>query len=430
MMDDLASRALLYGLLCGVALPLGSLAAALWPFKERTVAAITALGAGALLAALTLDLVGEQLHRGEFYTLALGCLLGGGIFVLLNQMVNEHGGFLRKTATTFAHLRRQKLQTFRHLARRLSQVPLLHQLPPEEIRSILPFVTPRSYRQGTTLFRQGEPGDSLIIVERGKVQIVDVKAGGRLLASLGENEVIGERALLTGEPRSAMAMAATDLRVWTILKEDFDRVLDSSPHLAAAVKVLVTERLADMQRQHAIDPERAATWQRQAIHHLDERHVILTATDIKEAAVTHGGAPLAIWLGALLDGIPESLVLGASMIHGSVSTSLIAGIFLSNFPEALSSSAGMRQQHYSQRRILCMWGSLMLVSGVGAYLGNLLFAEAPHFLFALIEGVAAGAMLTMVAETMLPEAYHKGGAITGISTLVGFLLAIFFKTLE
>jgi zinc transporter ZupT len=139
---------------------------------------------------------------------------------------------------------------------------------------------------------------------------------------------------------------------------------------------------------------------------------------------------MAIWLGALLDGIPESLVLGASMLHASVSTSLIAGIFLSNFPEALSSSAGMRQQHYTQARILWMWASLMLVSGVGAFLGNLLFAEAPPYLFALIEGIAAGAMLTMVAETMLPEAYHKGGTITGMATLVGFLLAIFCKTLE
>lgn len=129
-MGDLSLQALGYGLLCGVALPLGALAAALRQFSERTVAAVTALGAGALLAALTLDLVSEQLHKGEFYTLAAGCLLGGVVFELLNQVVNARGGFLRKTATTFAHLRRQKLQTFRHLARRLSQVPLLHQLPP------------------------------------------------------------------------------------------------------------------------------------------------------------------------------------------------------------------------------------------------------------------------------------------------------------
>lgn len=429
-MENLALQALFFGLVSGVALPLGSIAAGLWRFSEKTVAAITALGAGALLAALTLDLVSEQLHKGEFYTLAAGCILGGLIFELLNQLVNEHGGFLRKTATTLAHLRRQKLQTFRQLARKLSQVPLLHELPPEEIRALLPFVSRRSFRKGTTLFRQGEPGDSLLVVEHGQVDIVDVKGGGRKMATMGENEVIGEMALLTGEPRSAMALAATDLKVWVILKQDFDRVLGTSPHLAEAVKVLVGDRLADMQRQQSIDPERAAAWHERAIQHLDEKHLALTETEIKEAAVAQGGAPMAIWLGALLDGIPESLVLGASMLHASVSTSLIAGIFLSNFPEALSSSAGMREQRHPFAKILWMWTSLMLIAGAGAFLGNLLFAEAPPYLYALIEGVAAGAMLTMVAETMLPEAFHKGGTITGMSTLIGFLLAIFFKTLE
>lgn len=77
-----------------------------------------------------------------------------------------------------------------------------------------------------------------------------------------------------------------------------------------------------------------------------------------------------------------------------------------------------------------MWASLMIITGIGAFCGNAFFADAPHFLFALIEGTAAGAMLTMIAETMLPEAYHKGGTVTGISTLFGFLAAIFFKTLE
>jgi zinc transporter ZupT len=144
---------------------------------------------------------------------------------------------------------------------------------------------------------------------------------------------------------------------------------------------------------------------------------------------THG-APLAVWLGILLDGIPESLVIGSSLLHQSFSVSLIAGLFLSNFPEALGSSVGMRQQSYSPTRILLMWTSLMLFTGVGAYLGAVFFREIPGSVLALTEGVAAGAMLTMIAETMLPEAYHKGGAVTGVSTLLGFLAAIFFKTLE
>ena len=80
-------------------------------------------------------------------------------------------------------------------------------------------------------------------------------------------------------------------------------------------------------------------------------------------------------------------------------------------------------------RILAMWGTLMLMTGVGAAIGALVLEEAPDALFALIEGVAAGAMLTMVAETMLPEAFHKGGGVVGLSTLAGFLLAIYCNTL-
>jgi len=137
---------------------------------------------------------------------------------------------------------------------------------------------------------------------------------------------------------------------------------------------------------------------------------------------------LAIWLGICLDGIPESLVIGSSMIHTAVSLSLIAGLFLSNFPEALSSSAGMRRQNYSVKRILWMWSSITIITGVGAFFGNIFFAKAPGSLFALVDGMAAGAMLTMIAETMMPEAFHRGGAITGFFTLLGFLAAIFFAT--
>ena len=90
----------------------------------------------------------------------------------------------------------------------------------------------------------------------------------------------------------------------------------------------------------------------------------------------------------------------------------------------------MLHQRYPRPRIALMWLSLMALTGVGAYLGNIFFQGVSHTVFALMEGVAAGAMLTMIAETMLPEAYHKGGAVTGVSTLLGFLAAIFFKTLE
>jgi zinc transporter ZupT len=71
----------------------------------------------------------------------------------------------------------------------------------------------------------------------------------------------------------------------------------------------------------------------------------------------------------------------------------------------------------------------MVMTGVGAMLGAIVLANASQGLFATIEGLAAGAMLAMVAETMLPEAFHRGGGVVGLSTLAGFLVAIYFNTL-
>jgi hypothetical protein len=77
-----------------------------------------------------------------------------------------------------------------------------------------------------------------------------------------------------------------------------------------------------------------------------------------------------------------------------------------------------------------MWGSLMLFTGLGSALGSAVFGELPYRIFAMMEGIAAGAMLTMIAETMLPEAALKGGAVTSVCTLLGLLAAIFFKPFE
>jgi zinc transporter ZupT len=103
---------------------------------------------------------------------------------------------------------------------------------------------------------------------------------------------------------------------------------------------------------------------------------------------------------------------------------LLAGLFISNFPEALSSSDGMRQQGFSFQRILLLWSSVMLVQGVVAGLGSLLLAGASASFVSLIESIGAGAILTVLAETMLPEAYEWRGFMVGLSMLLGFLVII------
>ena len=130
MPESIPLQAFLFGLISAASLPLGALAARFWSPGNRVIAAMMAFGGGALLAALTLDLVGEALARGDYYPLAAGCLLGGVMFVLLNQWLNTKGGFLRKLGTTVAHLKQTRRREFKHLFKRLSLLPLLNNTPP------------------------------------------------------------------------------------------------------------------------------------------------------------------------------------------------------------------------------------------------------------------------------------------------------------
>jgi CRP-like cAMP-binding protein len=429
-MEHLALTAFFFGILSASSLPMGAITSIFWSPRERVVAVMMAFGAGALLAALTIDLVGNALSEGHFYSLAAGCIIGGILFDILNFTINSKGGFLRKTATTINHLKQRKVKHYRYLVDKMSRVHLFNLLPPEEIQDLVPEITTRTYKKGAVILHQGDIGDSLFIIDRGTVEIYGRETEINKIASLGENDVVGEIALVTGEPRTATAIAATEVRVLIILKESFDRLLSVSPKLDNAVMKLVRSRIGDLREKQAISRDQAKKWLHKAAQNIDSKAAPPTDMDIREAASEHGGAPVAIWLGILLDGIPESLVIGASLIHESVSISLLAGLFLSNFPEALSSSIGMRRHNFPTGKIIWMWTSLMIFTGIGAFFGNIYFDGVPDFLFALTEGVAAGAMLTMIAETMLPEAYFKGGAISGFSTLLGFLAAIFFKTFE
>jgi zinc transporter ZupT len=146
----------------------------------------------------------------------------------------------------------------------------------------------------------------------------------------------------------------------------------------------------------------------------------------------------------LIDGIPESFVIGAGLLAllrtytGDAITfgqvipyTLIAGLFLSNLPEALASSTNMRLQGWGNRRIFLLWFSLMVITAVGAGFGFFVVESLDPTWLVFAEGLAAGAMLTMIAAAMIPEAVHLGSAnAVGLATLAGFLAAISFKLLE
>lgn len=141
-----------------------------------------------------------------------------------------------------------------------------------------------------------------------------------------------------------------------------------------------------------------------------------------------GGAAIAV--GALLDGIPESVVIGVTMIHGgAVSWVAVIAIFLSNVPEGLSSAAGMKQAGRSARYVFGVWTAIALVSGFASFIGYAVFASFSHDVIAATEAVAAGAILAMIADTMIPEAFEVAHNYAGLITVAGFLAAFILSKL-
>jgi ZIP family zinc transporter len=110
---------------------------------------------------------------------------------------------------------------------------------------------------------------------------------------------------------------------------------------------------------------------------------------------------------------------------------LVGALFLSNFPEALSASVNMKQQGFSTTKIILLWATLTVICAVGAAFGAYVGESIPHAAMIVVEGIAAGAMLTMIGSAMLPEAAHLSSPnMAGFSTLVGFVAAVGFKLFE
>ncbi len=608
MLEPLTLLALSMGILSACSLPLGTLTTLFWRPDDRSVGILMAFGGGALLAALTLDLVASALAQGHFPWLAAGCVLGGGMFVGLNNVINNHGGFLRKSSTVVNYLQRRSRKRFRKALGELERIGTFRDLKRHDLEEVASAAVYAEFEDGATVFSVGDPSDFLYVVAEGEVSTTDPALPSDPPAVHRAGGTPGQYAFITGSPHTRHAVATQDSQVWMLPREEFQRALAISAPLAAAVMKLVsddsvTRYLKERQRltaeqvarwresalagvtagvlpsavtiernrdefvrtsaglrslpifrglspadlsavadrlfcvryergetiyRHgeladrlyvvaggqvalippagralrrltaepgqalggrsfitnarrfyssiAIDPtelwvlrksdfdalmrsnpaihekvrdylsgvenkdyltdvqgfaaREVQRWISRATRSVDSGRLMPSVSDMAVHANLHKGAPLAIWLGILLDGIPESAVIGSSLIHGPVSASLIAGLFLSNYPEALSSSVGMQQQGMSFARVLFMWTSLMVLTGIGAALGSIFFVGADPHAFGLVQGIAAGAMLTMIAQTMVPDAYLKAGPVIGISTLMGFLAAIFFTTLE
>ena len=450
--------AMILGGLSAASLPLGSLLGLHWHPNNKTIGALTAFGGGALIAALAVELVATTamhlMHaegaaaRSEashhLVNMLIGAVIGGVLFVSLDSIINSKGGFLRKTSSTISYFTNKKSARRKQIIEHLGSSELIRHLPLDMVEDVVNKVNERKFSAGELLFSEGDAGDFVYFIEAG---VVSVSSGSEHVADLESGDVLGEIAMVTGAQRTATATAKEDTLLLTLPKDDFDHLREESPEFENAAQALAASRLQELVDRDDVEAD-AEQWANQAIAGLSEATVVPTDAELHEASEEHGGAPMAIWLGILLDGIPESFVIGSALVvsitaaiaqsgadsvtfAAMVPYTLIAGLFLANFPEAMSSSIGMQKQGWSRPRVFFMWFSLMVMTTIGAGFGFWLGGSVGHGVVVVIEGLAAGAMLTMIAAAMIPEAVHLGGStITGLGTLTGCLSAIAFKLIE
>jgi len=153
----------------------------------------------------------------------------------------------------------------------------------------------------------------------------------------------------------------------------------------------------------------------------------------RKSARDHRGedSAMAIVLGTVLDGIPESLVIGLTIYEsGTVGAAYLAAVFISNVPEAISSTSGLVASGFRVRRIFAMWTAITVISGLASLVGYVAFRHASGDTVAFVLAFAGGAILTMLADTMMPEAYKHGGKLVGVVTTLGFVLALLIDQLD
>lgn len=347
-----------WGVLSAVSFPLGCAIGLFWPtmpIKLRAVA--MGFGGGALLFALTLSLFGEVLFHIDKYghgpmLVMLFCALAGGmIFLALDFLIEERGGWVRRLSKN-----RKRLLEWRKKRLR----PMLDKLRRKN-GGYAHFSTVESYQ----------------------------------------------------------------LEIEQELEEEISRLDEKELHLQTTWNPATEESKADFDTLAAPLVEEGEV----------DAAIASSGPPPDSLEPVGSGVGLAIWLGMLIDGIPEALVIGITTVSADgVSYALVIAFFLANLPEALSSSIIMLENGMSKLVISCMWLFLVAMTGVGAIIGSFMKEpedagpnDAFYYGTSAIEGLAAGAMLVVISNAMLPEAFRQGGSLSGLSVLCGFLAALFLE---
>ena len=239
--------------------------------------------------------------------------------------------------------------------------------------------------------------------------------------------IFGARVQLPKAVLAAMLSFAAGALITALSFELFEDAYEHGGIWRAALgliagAVVFTTLSAWLDRAAQVGPE-----QRSGSEKLD----VDAAADEKRpsAASTSGAAGIALLAAVTLDGVPENIALGVSLGEGTGGLALLAAIFVSNFPEALVGSASMRAQGRSQRFILGTWLACAALLTFAVVLGAGPLSTAAPETISLPLAFAAGAVLASLADTLMPEAYEKGGPLVALSTTSGFVLSFVLSTL-
>ncbi|RMF25485.1 MAG: protein kinase [Cyanobacteria bacterium J083] len=413
----MAIAAFLQGTLGASSLILGALVGVFGRPNKTLSAAIMAFGSGTLIAAIAFDITLNVYRQGGFLPLVLGFGLGSILFTNLTQYVDQHGGFLRQPACSRRYLCQQHCQEH-DVLKRTAHVEIMQHMPEAEKQILANLLTPIYAQPGEILCREGDSGDYFYMIVSGEAEVI---RGNKIIRHLEPGEIFGEMSLLTGEPRSATVVAYTPMELYKLDRDNFGKVLASSPYLAWALCRTLARRLQSATESQVAAYENLERWRQQLMDQV-ELDKLLREDPETLATLVQSSAPLAILVGTILDNIPESIVIGIQSGNNQIAWSFLLAVFISNFPEALASAAGMKQAGSPRGQILAIWAGIVILSGFFAISGHLLQNNLSNLLIEVIEALAGGAILAMLASTMMPEAYELGGSSVSYSTITGFLL--------
>jgi len=401
--------------------------------SQRTNAIIMAFGTGALIQALAIDLAYHGANRlieklaftgmDAWLMVSMGFMLGGLAYYLTNKALEKQGAAMRHPALAKFYFLKKKRNEQGRILEQLSNVELLRLLPPEDMELVLGSVSPVNFNKDEFIFKKGDEADGLYLIIDGHVNIMDQHDPLKnVMATLSAGESFGEMALLTGEPRYASVLATSPVSLLKIDKSKFNSLIKVSPFLRQAIEQLNSQRIMTNVQTPHMDKEH---WLKIALSNIER----LTKSEEYSFFTKHvpKGAPLAIFLGTLMDLIPESIVIGAGFTDfSSYRYTFIAAVFLANFPEAMASSNAMMMAGFTKKKIFGLWGLMILAGIIAAVIGNVFLHSASPVIITFVEAIAGGAILGMVASVMMPEAYEDGGSEVGLATIAGFLLAFMF----